>query len=94
MRRRVVVRKQPRRNKVMGFFKALSPRLIGLEACDTAHYWARELTKLGHAATCSTCELLTKAELRASSGRHGKEKKNREDEQMHDALEHRRAAGS
>jgi transposase len=22
--------------------------LIGMEACDTAHYWARELTKLGH----------------------------------------------
>jgi hypothetical protein len=22
--------------------------LIGMEACATAHYWARELTKLGH----------------------------------------------
>ena len=45
---KVVVRKQLRRNKVMGFFKALSPCLIGMEACATAHYWARELTKLGH----------------------------------------------
>ena len=45
---KVVVRKQLRRKKVMGFFKALSPCLIGMEACATAHYWARELTKLGH----------------------------------------------
>jgi transposase len=27
---------------------ALAPRLIGMETCTTAHYWARELTKLGH----------------------------------------------
>jgi len=45
---KVVVRKQLRRNKVIEFFKALPPCLIGMEACATAHYWARELTKLGH----------------------------------------------
>jgi transposase len=45
---KVVVRKQLRRSQVMAFFEALSPCLIGLEACATAHYWARELTKLGH----------------------------------------------
>jgi len=45
---RVVVRKQLRRNQVMAFFEALSPCLIGMEACASAHYWARELTKLGH----------------------------------------------
>jgi hypothetical protein len=33
---------------VMKFFEALPPCLIGMEACATAHYWARELTKLGH----------------------------------------------
>jgi len=33
---------------VLEFFKALPPSLIGMEACVTAHYWARELTKLGH----------------------------------------------
>ena len=32
----------------MKFFAALPPCLIGMEACATAHYWARELTKLGH----------------------------------------------
>ena len=45
---KVVVRKQLRRGQVLAFFKALPPCLIGMEACATAHYWARELTKLGH----------------------------------------------
>src|SRR5262249_15970374 len=45
---KVVVRKQLRRNKVIAFFEALLPCLVGMEACATAHYWARELTKLGH----------------------------------------------
>jgi transposase len=45
---KVVVRKQLRRSQVLTFFKALSPCLVGMEACATAHYWARELTKLGH----------------------------------------------
>jgi transposase len=45
---KVVVRKQLRRGQVLAFFKALSPCLIGMEACATAHYWAREFTKLGH----------------------------------------------
>ena len=42
------MRKQLRRSQVIAFFKALPPCLIGMEACATAHYWARELTKLGH----------------------------------------------
>jgi transposase len=33
---------------VITFFKALPPCLIGMEACATAHYWARELTKLSY----------------------------------------------
>jgi transposase len=45
---KVVVRKQLRRSQVLAFFKALPPCLIGMEACATAHYWVRELTKLGH----------------------------------------------
>src|SRR6476619_5561599 len=45
---KVVVRKQLRRSKVIAFFEALPPCLVGMEACATAHYWARELTKLGH----------------------------------------------
>src|SRR5216117_3530125 len=45
---KVVVRRQLRRGQVMKFFGALPPCLVGMEACATAHYWARELTKLGH----------------------------------------------
>ena len=45
---KVVVRKQLRRRQVLEFFKALPPCLVGMEACATAHYLARELTKLGH----------------------------------------------
>ena len=45
---KVVVRKQLRRSQVLEFFKALPSCLVGMEACATAHYWARELTKLGH----------------------------------------------
>ena len=33
---------------MIAFFKALPPCLIGMGACATAHYWARELRKLGH----------------------------------------------
>ncbi len=45
---RPVVRKKLRRGQVLGFFAGLSPCLIGLEACASAHYWARELQALGH----------------------------------------------
>jgi transposase len=45
---RVVVRKQLRRGQLLAFFETLPPCLVGMEACATAHYWARELTKLGH----------------------------------------------
>ena len=46
---RPVVRKKLRRGQVLGFFAGLPPCLIGLEACASAHYWARELQGLGHA---------------------------------------------
>src|ERR1700733_14620538 len=42
---KVAIRKQLRRGQMLAFFKALPPCLIG---CATSHYWARELTKLGH----------------------------------------------
>ena len=34
--------------QVLAFFSRLPPCLVGLEACATAHYWARELRALGH----------------------------------------------
>jgi transposase len=45
---RVVVRRSLRRNQVLSWFAKLPPCLIGIEACGTANYWARELTALGH----------------------------------------------
>ena len=44
----VVVRKPLKRAKFLAWFAKLPPCLVGMEACATAHYWARELTKLGH----------------------------------------------
>jgi transposase len=45
---RVQVRKQLRRTQMLAYFSKLPPCLIGVEACGSAHYWARELGKLGH----------------------------------------------
>jgi transposase len=42
------VRKKLRRSEVLRFFEAQAPCLIGMEACATAHHWARELSALGH----------------------------------------------
>ena len=43
-----VLRKQLRRSQVVAFFAGLPRCLVGLEACATAHYWARELQAVGH----------------------------------------------
>lgn len=43
-----VLRKKLRRNAVLPFFKQLESCLIGMEACATAHHWARGLSALGH----------------------------------------------
>src|ERR1051325_9101229 len=44
----VVIRKRISRAKVLEFFGGLSPCLIGIEACPSAHHWGRELQALGH----------------------------------------------
>ncbi len=44
----VVIRRRVGRARVLEFFADLPPCRVGLEACATAHQWARELTKLGH----------------------------------------------
>jgi len=45
---KAVLRKQLRRAQLLDYFKKLPPCLIGMEACSSAHYWGRELQKLGH----------------------------------------------
>jgi transposase len=43
-----VLRKRLRREQVLAFFSRIPRCVVGLEACATAHYWARELGALGH----------------------------------------------
>src|SRR5829696_2130934 len=45
---KIVLRKALRRSQVPGFFSTLPPCLIGVEACATAHHWARTLMAFGH----------------------------------------------
>jgi transposase len=46
----VVLRKSLRRSQMQPFFEQLAPCLIGMEACATAHHWARMLLQAGHGA--------------------------------------------
>ena len=43
-----VLKKRLRRGAVLDFLRDLPPCLVGMEACATAHYWAREIGALGH----------------------------------------------
>lgn len=43
-----VLQKRLTRGRLLAFFAKLPPCLIGIEACASSHYWARELTSLGH----------------------------------------------
>ena len=47
-RSKAVMRKTLRRDGVPSFFANLPPCLIGMEASNGAHYWARALSELGH----------------------------------------------
>jgi transposase len=44
----VVIRKRLKRSEVSAFFESLEPCLVGMEACSTSHYWAREIGRFGH----------------------------------------------
>lgn len=45
---KTVLRKSLKRKDVVSFFANIEPCLIGMEACGSAHHWARKLTALGH----------------------------------------------
>jgi transposase len=45
---KIVVRRRLRCLEVVDFFRDQEPCLVGMEACATAHHWARELIALGH----------------------------------------------
>src|ERR1700740_2842426 len=44
----VVIRRKLTRGRVVGFFENLPRCLVGIEACSSSHYWARELIARGH----------------------------------------------
>ena len=44
------MRKQLKRRELLAFFAGLAPCIVAMEACGSAHYWAREIAKLGHDA--------------------------------------------
>lgn len=45
---KVLVRRTVRRSQVLPFFRSLPTCLVGMEACASAHHWAREIAALGH----------------------------------------------
>ena len=45
---RAIKKRQLRRAEVLPFLAKLPPHLVAMEACGTAHHWAREIAKLGH----------------------------------------------
>jgi transposase len=45
---RCVLRKQLKRRELLAFFAELRPCIVAMEACGSAHFWAREIEKLGH----------------------------------------------
>ena len=60
----VAIRRRLRRAQVLPFFAKLPACLIGIEACATAHYWAREISRVGppgEAHTAQLCEAICKA---------------------------------
>src|SRR5215210_7156919 len=44
----VVFRKKLRRGQLLAFLATLPRCTVAMEACGSAHYWGREITKLGH----------------------------------------------
>jgi transposase len=47
---RAVLKKVLKRDQMLAFFANLPACMIGMEACGSAHYWARKLQGMGHTA--------------------------------------------
>ena len=45
---RAVLRKKLRRDQVLAFLAQLPACVVAMEACGGAHFWGRELARLGH----------------------------------------------
>jgi transposase len=58
-RGRAAVSKKLSRAEVLEFFAQLRPCLIGIEACGGAHYWGRELGRLGHTVKLMAAQFIS-----------------------------------
>ena len=45
---RAILRRKLRRDQMLAFFSALAPCVVAMEACGGAHFWGREIGRLGH----------------------------------------------
>src|SRR3954462_12234125 len=61
----VVFRKKPRRGQLLAFLATLPPCTVAMEAWPSAHYWGREIAKLGH-----TVKLIPPAYVKPYVKRH------------------------
>src|SRR5512141_678836 len=67
-----VIRRQLKRRYVLAFFEKLTPCLVGIEACASAHHWSRELQALGH-----TVRLMPPAFANSGPSTHGTQRLSR-----------------
>jgi transposase len=70
---KVAVQKQLSRSKVLAYFAQLPACRIGMEACGSAHYWARELQKLGHDVRLMAVQLITPYRTKQKNDRNDAE---------------------
>ena len=56
-----------RRSQMLAFFERLEPCLVGMKACATSHYWAREISKFGH--DVRLCHRLTSSLMSSAASR-------------------------
>ena len=66
---KVAVRRQLKRSEMSSYFATLEPCLIGMEACGSAHHWARKLGGYGHTVKLMAPKFVTPYRM---SGRRGK----------------------
>ena len=58
-----VFRRKLRRDQVLAFLATQPPCVVAIEACPGAHYWGREIGKLGHAVKLWDCPGLVDTEI-------------------------------
>lgn len=66
----VLVKPTVRREQLLELLAQLPPCLIGMEACTGAHYWARELIKLGHTPKLMAPKFVTPYRMQGKRGKN------------------------